>query len=231
MSKPETRKNAEFVNDSDSEGSDLETFTDSEEEIESSPVKSRKLCNSESNRRSQGKKSPTRKHSPKKDSGDEGSHKEKKVSSPVRRSVRCSSPLASSSGKVDTLSSQRKCSPQRTTKTSPCSPSPKKSSPSCRKMSPKKTSSPQKSESIHNDVHPAVLENIRRNSVSEEDEAADSPIVKESISESSETEDSEKSVESVIDSRDYKSFLGPETGVVFVCLSFRRWSAGILPCH
>lgn len=219
MSKPETSKNMEFVNDSDSEGSDLETFTDSEEEIKSSPVKTRKFSNSESNQRSQGKNSPTRKHSPKRDSGDEGSHKGKKVSSPVKRSVRCSSPLASSSGKVDTQSSQRKCSPQRTRKTSPGfeSVSSKKALPSRRNMSPKKTSSPQKSESIHNDVHPAVLENIRRNSVSEEDEAVNSTIVKESNSESSETEESDKSVESVIDTRDYKSFLGPETGVVFVC--------------
>lgn len=214
VSKPKPSKTTEFISDSDSEGSDLETFTDSEEEPQSSPVRTRKISNSDSSRRSQGKNSPTRQHSPKRLSGEGGSQKDQTRDSSGRRSKRCISPLAGSSTSFDTQKTQRKCSPQRTRKSSPVVeivPSPRKTSPSRRKLSPMKTSSPQKSESIHNNVHPAVLENIRRNSVSEETDGTDSTEVKEIQSESSETEESNTSVESVIDKRDYKAFLGPET--------------------
>ncbi|XP_060580211.1 UBX domain-containing protein 7-like isoform X2 [Ruditapes philippinarum] len=212
-SKDISAKPMEFNNDSESDASDLETFTDSEDESQHSSVKTRKRSNSGSKSASHGKSSPTRKHSPNRNSGDEQSSKSNSRSSPVRRSVRCNSPLAGSSSTFETQRPQRKCSPQRTRKRSPCVESissPRKTSPLRRKLSPSKTSSPLKSESIHNDVHPAVLENIRTNSMSEDCSAKEETPVKESASESSETE-SDKSMDIATDHRDYRSFLGPET--------------------
>ncbi|XP_045165833.2 UBX domain-containing protein 7-like isoform X2 [Mercenaria mercenaria] len=214
VSKEKTAKNIEFNSDSDLDGSDLETFTDSEDESQPSPVKTRRRSNSGSKTISQGNNSPTRKHSPKRKTSNDRSHKDQNESSPARRSVRCNSPLAGSSASVETQRPTRKCSPQRTRKSSPGGEnmsSPRKTSPLRRKLSPTKTCSPQKSESIHNDVHPAVLEKIRQNSESEDSQMNDGTAVKESISECSETEESDKSIDSVTDSRDYKSFLGPET--------------------
>lgn len=94
--------------------------------------------------------------------------------------------------------------------------SPRKTSPLCRKQSPQKYIPPQKSKSIHNKVHPAVLENIRRNSVSEDDCGVQETAVVENASSSSEGEaedcESNKAVETSTDSREYATYLGPDSG-------------------
>lgn len=190
--------------------SELETFTDSEDDSQASPRRRHQRSGSaDSKTRSPRLSSPSKQTSPTRNSGDESSNSGLEVDSLKGKRKRCISPLACSSADyVESPRKTRKCSPltnretdSRVTKIS----SPQKTSP-CRKLSPMKTTSPLKSESIHNDIHPAVLENIRRHSVSEDDgELADT------TADSSESFMEDQSFDTFIDNRDYKSHLGPET--------------------
>lgn len=209
-----------FTEDSDSESSELETFTDSEDENCPSPAKTRKTETRSQTRK--GSCSPTGICSPRRYSEDsESKRKSNKCASPKSRRLRERSPLATASATTEEClrsqkknSPQRKLSPQRTKASSPVL---------GRKQSPGKTEqscseSPHKKDKISNNVHPAVIENIRRNSVSEDDVKNVSNVTEQSTTSEAETVESDKSTDTVhMDSRDYRRFLGPESGKQSFC--------------
>lgn len=208
VSKPVLVKDSDSEIDSDSE---LETFTDSEED-EQCVGHGKTKQYSGSDNKSQAHSSSKSKHSPKDKSKDKSkddiSPERSRNTSPSLRSRRCKSPLTGSSVSADSVQkSQRKISPHKNRQSSPA-----KDLPGNRKISPSKCS-PEKSKSIHNEVHPVVLENIRRNSTSEDDELNDSTVTRDSEETSAScTDAADSSLESLSDPRDYKSFLGPDTG-------------------
>ena len=221
--------------------SELETFSDSDENSKPSPVKTRRMSASETLRKtkeSSKKSSPLRTEVPgcsrseKRDSplrkdrqspsvsrheksGSPAPKPDKPHSPALRKSAR-NSPLRtdSSDSEHSNLMPTKVCSPKRTdsplSKSSPlkCSSPSVKSSP--QRNSPQRKA--QKSDSIHNEVHPAVIDNIRR---SLDSDNKDSNEVNESVSSASEVSDVSKhddSLDIATDSRDYTKFLGKEVG-------------------
>lgn len=215
--------------------SELETFTDSEEDSKPSPVKTRRMSGSENLRNTKGSSGrnsplpterPCSSKSEKRDSPLRKVRSEKsgspapnteKPGSPARRRSARNSPLKTdgSDSESSNLTPKKVCSPKRAgsplIKSSPL----RKGSPSV-KSSPQRNS-PQrrkveKSESIHNDVHPAVIDNIRR---SLDEDKTESSEVNESVSSASEVSDVSKhddSLDVVTDTRDYTKFLGKPDG-------------------
>ncbi|KAL4226419.1 UBX domain-containing protein 7 [Mactra antiquata] len=211
----ETTKPVCVVKDSDSDDSELETFTDSDDDVEclSDKIKQHSGANNKI------QVSPSSKHSCKDKQKGKQSPERQRKQSPTLRNHRCRSPLAGTSASVNSVpKSDRKTSPRRNTgrQTTPDRETKRKISPK-RKMSPNKhpvNSSPEKSKSIHNDVHPAVLENIRRNSTSEDDDFNDSSVTKDSktsVSDISVTTSANLSSDTFYDTRDYETYLGPDT--------------------
>lgn len=246
------------VSDSDS-GSELETFSDSEEEARPSPVKTRRTSGSESLRKSKGspsRNSPNKAEMPSTSRSDKVSKRgsplrKTKQSSPVPRTMKGGSPAPSSekqgqsssrtekqgsptsrkaarnsplrtdesdSGENSASSKPKKvCSPQRTgsplSKSSPQrkgSPNVKSASP---RNSPQRKTPVKKSDSIHNEVHPAVIDNIRKSLDGDDKESSD---VNESISGASDVTNSSRANESLeslteCSKMDYTKYLGKET--------------------
>ena len=188
-----------------------------------SPLRSEMPCSSRSDKREsphrKGSQSPSVSRQEK--SSSPAPMTDKQHSPALRKSARGrDSPLRTDSSDSDhsNLTPKKVCSPKRTssplTKSSPF-----KSSSANVKNSPLKNSpqrKPQKSESIHNDVHPAVIDNIRR-SLDNEDQGTSEVTseVNASVSSASEVSDVSKhddSMDIAADSRDYTKYLGKESG-------------------
>ena len=179
--------NEDMEIDTDSE---LETFTDSDDNAQMSPIKTKK---SDSISRSQMKSSPKSDRKGKSDSS-------------------CQD--YSDNETLDRKLLNKACSPSKSHRSSP-KPVTKPSSPKRNVWSlcPSTSTAPSKSNSIHNDVHPAVIENVKK--TMSEGESKDTEAVDKSGSEECDTSDSPVSVDNsaCADTRDYKNYLGNETGI------------------
>ncbi|XP_052261535.1 UBX domain-containing protein 7-like isoform X2 [Dreissena polymorpha] len=205
---------------SDSEFSDdLETFSDSGEESGSpsiSPVKTGSRQQYRSGSPSSKSHSPTARRSPRNSSGSD-EDKNDGAAATVRRSRR-QSPLATCTANEIGGKPKKNSSPHQVKNASPLAKSakngmsPKTGSPHLKGVSPVKVASkvPQESTSIHNDVHPTVIDNIRRHSLSENDDSKDLSSVTEE-SDPLESDQSSLDLHEQTDTRDYKTFLGPES--------------------
>ena len=234
---------AKADNNSDSgSDSELETFSDSDEDSRHSPIKTRRMSASETLRktnrsakngsplrtevpcssRSEKRESPLRKgrESPsvsrRENSGSPAPKTDKPHSPALRKSAR-NSPLRTDGSDSDPSNHTPKkvCTPKRTgsplTKSSPF-----KSSSASVKDSPQRNSPQrkvQKSDSIHNEVHPAVFDNIQRSLDNDDKETSE---VNASVSSASEVSDLSKHDDSLdipaVDSRDYLKYLGKDSG-------------------
>ena len=242
------------VSDSGSD-SELETFSDSDEELKPSPVKTRRLSGSENTLRktkgSPNTNSPNRTEKPSTSNIDKRAsplRKEKSSSpapkietdSPVRRKGTRNSPFrtdGSDSGEnSSSITPKKVCSSRKSgsplNKSSPAgkgSPNIKSSGSPSAKNSPQRNSPlrkvpAQKAESIHNVVHPAVVDNIKRsldssNGVLDTKESSAVNKTDESLSSSSDITDKDSSnldesmeIVSDINAMDYLNYLGNEKG-------------------
>ncbi|XP_052779044.1 UBX domain-containing protein 7-like isoform X2 [Mya arenaria] len=208
--------------DTDSDISDLETFTDSSDDAHS-PHKTR-ARRSSGNQGSPvkgapcGSQSPTPRRSPRSQSD---SDDECNVTCDRAKRTRKQSPLATQTSNEISDKNKKAQTPRKTRNVSPLTvvsqscQSPSKGSPSKKHNSspsnPQPSCSPAKSKSIHNDVHPAVIDNIRRTSLSEDEDSRNVSEMTETSGTSEPVESDRSLMDVAADRRDYRKFLGPET--------------------
>ena len=232
FSKPSTSQTKNTSSDFDYEdlSDDLETFTDSDAgspcSSHSTPVKnSRGRKNSGSPRKGSVSPAPLRRSRRNSSDSDNGDSVSCDSGRPKRE--RKQSPLAKFSANEinnEPKGSRSESSPRKTRNVSPLTVSRSSQSPSkglpakkCNSSPMKKQGStpPQKTKSIHNDVHPAVVENIRRHSVSEDDDSRNESAVTESTETSEPVESDHSLLDAPVDSRDYRKFLGSKKGIFY----------------